>query len=1612
MNTIFKRIFSLLMVLALVGAMIPVITPHNHAAAAENDPVVFTAEDYAAIDDLFAQIDAMEDAPAKKNATEAELADAAAKLVEASANYVEGSLERNGNNFTWWTDEGIRCVYSPRMREINDEMVVPEESTADGIYNEPVAVKGGWPSGNQVYLIGPYYGYDESFTDQYKNEAKAIATAIGDTDGYTLYSGTSATVDKVAEAVENGAVVIFDSHGNTDYENGYDYVTGATSSYLCLKSTTGLTDADYADGALYDPSGIWINGATIANHMTKNSPSGLLWMAICLGMATDTFAAPMREMGVEVVYGYSQSVTFAGDYLFEETFWDNMIAGKDVATSVAAMKSTWGNWDWSTKIAEYYSYDDGYTTIGAARSDYSAFPIVVSDEDAHPGQRNGNTFYGADSLQTVKSTYTLFSQYNVTAQSNNTGYGTVSTNGSTITAVPATGYFAQSATVLSGTATVTQNGNTFSVMAESDCVVQINFAAKTPVTVSFSGAPVAAQNGYSGDAMTLPTAGAPEGYKFLGWTTAPLSSDTTEKPTFYTDSYIPNGNVTLYALYSYVDENSSSGSGDYVKVTESRDDWSGEYLIVYENDSYIFNGSLTSFDATSNFKAVTITDNTIAAAEGDAYRFTIAAMDGGYSIQGASGKYIGQDSNANGLKTYDTAAANTISLDATGNANIIGTGGAYLRYNATANQWRFRYYKSGSYSSQKPIALYLKDGSAGTTYYTSTTVVCEHTNTSEIAAVAATCTTVGYTAGVQCDDCNNIISGHEIVNALGHSWGEWLEITTPGCTTAGDEARECEVCGEMESQTVAATGHVWGEWIEITAATCTTDGEEAQGCENCSEVQSQPIPATGHTMGNGTVTNPATCVTDGVMSFVCTTCGTATTEAIPATGHSYVQDGLTYTCSVCGDSYTAAATTSLQYVFGNYPAGVANAQGENHTLDDVMTLTVNGGYLTSQLRVYAGSNVVFASTKVISSVVMNAGYKASTLNVYGSEDGETWTLVSAVTTASTYSNYTLDMPADTSYKYMKLEAPSAQIRIKEMTIVVSELGTVEPGPVDPEPGEPTDPTEPTEPTEPDVTDPSEPSEPSAPVTGTTYVKITSADQLVSGQYVMIVPTGFAPGVVDDTWITAVQPVVSGDVVTDAQGGVWTLTISGTSVTLQDSNGVFIAPKGGNNNGLASKEYAWAWAFAGGEFTFSGTGSDTVMLASNQSSDNQFRAYKTTTANGYPHTFTLYKLVESVPEVCTHANTTTTTVDATCTSAGSVTVTCDDCGEVISTEEIAILSHTYGEGVVTAPTTTTGGYTTYTCSVCGHSYQDNIKNPLPVNLRFVSAYLTMESDLALTFQVGPKVMAGYENIHINFNLEGSHSLDLTADDQFTGQGGYASFRFPGIAPRNLNTNVAATIYGTFEGVEYSYTMNYAASTYCYNQLRGSNAKFNTLIVDLLNYCAAHQIYTDTNVENLANARLTEAQQAYGTQTVPEMAKYTNVKYETIESPKARFASATLSLKDAVVVRCKLVMIDTTMDINDVTVKITNDKGETWTIYSSEFEGDATTGYYLNFRDLKARQMRDLLYFTICENGEAVSHTMLYSIESYAGTYYATAAEALKNVLLTMMRYSDSADAYTD
>ena len=154
-----------------------------------------------------------------------------------------------------------------------------------------------------------------------------------------------------------------------------------------------------------------------------------------------------------------------------------------------------------------------------------------------------------------------------------------------------------------------------------------------------------------------------------------------------------------------VTEGSATDENYFVKVTKDADLTTGTYLIVYEEGSLAFDGSLETLDAVRNTIPVTISDDKIPSTQTtDAATFEID-VDAG-TIYSQSGYYIGKLSDGNGMNTSDEEAyTNEISIDEDGNANIM-SGNAYLRYNATSGQERFRYFKSATYTSQKAIQLY------------------------------------------------------------------------------------------------------------------------------------------------------------------------------------------------------------------------------------------------------------------------------------------------------------------------------------------------------------------------------------------------------------------------------------------------------------------------------------------------------------------------------------------------------------------------------------------------------------------------------------------------------------------------------------------------------------------------------------------------------------------------------------------------------------------------------------------------------------------------------------------------------------------------------------------
>ena len=74
--------------------------------------------------------------------------------------------------------------------------------------------------------------------------------------------------------------------------------------------------------------------------------------------------------------------------------------------------------------------------------------------------------------------------------------------------------------------------------------------------------------------------------------------------------------------------------------------------------------------------------------------------------------------------------------------------------------------------------------------------------------VAPTCTEKGYTLHT-CKNCNDSYKD-TYTNATGHNFGEWIVITVPTSTNAGEEQRICSICGAVEKRSLVLK-HVPGD---------------------------------------------------------------------------------------------------------------------------------------------------------------------------------------------------------------------------------------------------------------------------------------------------------------------------------------------------------------------------------------------------------------------------------------------------------------------------------------------------------------------------------------------------------------------------------------------------------------------------------------------------------------------------------------------------------------------------------------------------------------------------------------------------------------------------------
>ena len=538
-----------------------------------------------------------------------------------------------------------------------------------------------------------------------KDAGKAIST----TQATNNRPATGITFDADGNAIvpSSTAIQVFTLEGNTEgwyFNTGSGYIYAASSSNNHLKTETEADDNAKATISISDGDAtIQFQGSNTRNLLKYNSGSSIFSCYASGQQPVQIYSKPVNKTLTGIMLSGEYPTTFfVGDeFSFGETGTVTAVYD-DNSTKVVTELATFSGYDMNTAGTQTVTVS--YTERGVTKT--QTYDITVNNRALSSITLSGDyptTFNVGDGFShegmTVTATYDNNTSEDVTADATFEGYD-MSTAGTqtvtvsytkadvtktatyeiTVNAVAVTGITLDKETIQLKVGKTTKLTATVEPDNATDKTVVWSSGDETVATVSEDGTVTAVAEGTA----TI-TAGTPDGAQTATCT------------------------VTVIAA--------TAATEYYEKVTSAPEDWSGEYLIVYEDGSVAFDGSLSTLDAAGNTIEVEIEDNKIEATDdvNDA-AFTIAKMEGGYSVKAASGKFIGATSYANSLASSDSEIANSLSLDASGNAVIKVTtsgGDVTLRYNYGSNQLRFRYYKSG----QQAIQLYKKVEATSVTTY-------------------------------------------------------------------------------------------------------------------------------------------------------------------------------------------------------------------------------------------------------------------------------------------------------------------------------------------------------------------------------------------------------------------------------------------------------------------------------------------------------------------------------------------------------------------------------------------------------------------------------------------------------------------------------------------------------------------------------------------------------------------------------------------------------------------------------------------------------------------------------------------------------------------------------
>ena len=318
-----------------------------------------------------------------------------------------------------------------------------------------------------------------------------------------------------------------------------------------------------------------------------------------------------------------------------------------------------------------------------------------------------------------------------------------------------------------------------------------------------------------------------------------------------------------------------------------------------------------------------------------------------------------------------------------------------------------------------------------------------------------------------------------------------------------------------------------------------------------------------------------------------------------------------------------------------------------------------------------------------------------------------------------------------------------------------------------------------------------------------------------------------------------------------------------------------------------------------------------------------------------------------------------------------------------------------------------------------SSEINVINDIDPDLKVSGISLRLSDSIAVRFKVPKSFFTGSDPAASAPFIKLTFCGKEYTLRSYTEDGDRYVFSFNKIAPHLMNDTISYKLYATLSGEtqpELVYAADYSIVKYCTNMLakHSDNELLRTVLVDMLNYGAAAQRYVNYNTGALANSGLTAEQRSWASSSALMYNPNGNNKaYSTISAPTVNWTATGLRLEDSIAIRLKF----TADNVSGLTLRVTGG-GKTWDLNGSairttdETDENGAPVCVIYFRGVLPTHFDTQFLFTFMRDGEAVSNTQSFEIDTYVGKHLSDSDQNLKSLLWNLFFYCTSVTAYAN